>query len=109
MIRLEFDGTHGGHVLCGVTAHGSPGGPLQFELLEAALSRQVPLICLLLTSSGVAMSFCAIGFAIMIGGLMYGAYLVHTPVHWIAVGAVMLLGIGILTGVKTARQKAPVG
>jgi hypothetical protein len=29
---------HGGHVLCGVTAHGSPSGPLQFERLEAALA-----------------------------------------------------------------------
>jgi len=54
------------------------------------------------------MSFCLIGLAIMIGGLIYGAYLVHTPVHWIAVGAVVLLGIGILTGVKTTRQKDPV-
>ena len=51
----------------------------------------------------------AIGFAIMIGGLVYGAYLVHMPTHWIAVGAVVLLGIGILTGVKATRQKDPVG
>jgi hypothetical protein len=29
---------HGGHALCGVTAHGSPGGPLQFDRLEAALA-----------------------------------------------------------------------
>jgi hypothetical protein len=49
MIVLEFDGTHGGLVVCGVAARGSPGGPLQFELLEAALSRQIPLKCLLLT------------------------------------------------------------
>ena len=28
----------GGHVPCGVTAHGSPSGPLQFERLEAALA-----------------------------------------------------------------------
>ena len=28
----------GGHVLYGVTAHGSPGGPLQFDRLEAALA-----------------------------------------------------------------------
>jgi hypothetical protein len=28
----------GGHALCGVTAHGSPGGPLQFDRLEAALA-----------------------------------------------------------------------
>ena len=34
-----------------------------------------------------------------------GAY----ALYWIAVGAVVLLGIGILTGVKTARQKDPVG
>jgi hypothetical protein len=28
----------GGHLPCGVTAHGSPGGPLQFDCLEAALA-----------------------------------------------------------------------
>ena len=28
----------GGHALRGVTAHGSPGGPLQFDRLEAALA-----------------------------------------------------------------------
>jgi hypothetical protein len=47
----------------------------------------------------------AIGFAIMIGGLIYGAALMHVPAHWIAVGAVVLLGVGILSGVKATRQK----
>jgi hypothetical protein len=51
----------------------------------------------------------AIGFAILIAGLVYGAYLLHIPAHWIVVGAVVLLGIGILTGVKSTRQKDPVG
>jgi hypothetical protein len=51
----------------------------------------------------------AIGFAIVIGGLIYGAYLVHMPTHWIVVGAAVLLGFGILTGVKATRQKDPVG
>jgi hypothetical protein len=51
----------------------------------------------------------SIGFAIMIGGLIYAAYLLHIPAHWIAVGAVVLLGVGILKGVKTTRQKDPVG
>ena len=50
----------------------------------------------------------SLGFAIVIGGLIYGAYLLHVPVHWIAVGAIVLLGIGILNGVKTTRQKDPV-
>jgi uncharacterized membrane protein len=51
----------------------------------------------------------AMGFAIVIGGLIYGAYLVHMPAQWIVVGAVVLLGVGILTGVKATRQKDPVG
>jgi hypothetical protein len=51
----------------------------------------------------------SIGFAIVIGGLIYGAHLRHVPAQWIAVGAVILLGIGILTGVKSTRQKDPAG
>ncbi len=51
----------------------------------------------------------ALGFAIVIGGLIYGAYLVHMPTHWIVVGAVVLLGVGILTGVKATRQRDPAG
>jgi uncharacterized membrane protein len=47
----------------------------------------------------------ATGFAIMIGGLAYAAYLVHMPAHWIVVGAIILIGVGILSGVKATRQK----
>lgn len=50
-----------------------------------------------------------IGFAILIGGLIYGAYLVHMPTHWIVAGAIVLLGLGILSAVKATRQKDPVG
>ena len=49
----------------------------------------------------------AIGFAILIGGLIYGAFLVHMPGHWIAVSALVLVGIGILTGVKATRHRDP--
>ena len=57
------------------------------------------------------MSFAlySLGFAIVIAGLIYAAYLLHMPAHWIAVGAVVLLGLGILTGVKATRQKDPAG
>jgi hypothetical protein len=51
----------------------------------------------------------SIGFAIVISGLIYAGVLMHIPAHWIAVGAVVLLGVGILTGVKATRQKDPVG
>src|ERR1700739_3350785 len=39
-------------------------------------------------AEGESMSFglYSIGFAILIGGLIYAAYLVHMPAHWIAVG-----------------------
>lgn len=47
----------------------------------------------------------AIGFAIMIGGLMYGAHLMHMPTQWIVVGGIVLLGVGILSGVKATRQR----
>jgi hypothetical protein len=55
----------------------------------------------------MSFSLYAIGFVIVIGGLVYGAHLLHVPGHWIAVGAVVLLGIGILSGVKATRQKDP--
>jgi len=46
-----------------------------------------------------------VGYLIVIGGLIYGATILHLPLHWIVVGAVVLLGAGILTGVKATRQK----
>ena len=45
------------------------------------------------------------GFAILIGGLVYGAAIMHVPAQWIVVGTIVLLGLGILTGVKATRQK----
>jgi hypothetical protein len=47
----------------------------------------------------------SIGFVLVIAGLIYGAHLMHVPAHWIAVGAIVLLGLGVLTGVKATRQK----
>ncbi len=43
----------------------------------------------------------------MIIGLCLGAYYLHVAPHWIAVGAVVLIGIGILSGVARTRQKDP--
>jgi hypothetical protein len=42
-----------------------------------------------------------------IGGLIYGAVLPRVAAHWIAVGAIVLLGLAILTGVKATRQRDP--
>jgi hypothetical protein len=48
------------------------------------------------------------GYLIVIGGLCYGAVLMHAPTHWIVVGAIILTGFAILTGVRATRQKDPV-
>jgi hypothetical protein len=45
------------------------------------------------------------GFAILICGLAYGAHLMHMPSHWIAAGAIVMIGIGVLSAVKATRQK----
>jgi uncharacterized membrane protein len=49
----------------------------------------------------------AAGYALVIAGLIYGAHLLHVPTHWIVVGAIVMLGLGILSGVKATRQKDP--
>jgi hypothetical protein len=36
-----------------------------------------------------------IGSLIVIGGLAYGAVLMHVPTHWIVVGAIVLTGIAL--------------
>ena len=47
----------------------------------------------------------AAGFAIVIAGLVYGAHLMRMPSHWILVGAIVMIGIGILSAVKATRQR----
>ena len=48
-----------------------------------------------------------VGFIVLIVGLSMGAYLMHVPPQWIGVGVVVLIGLGILTGVTTTRRRDP--
>ena len=48
-----------------------------------------------------------IGVIIFIGGLIYGATLLNIDSQWIAVGAIVLLGLSVLGGVQATRQKDP--
>jgi len=48
-----------------------------------------------------------IGMLVVIGGLAYGAFLAGLSTQWIAVGVVVLLGIGIVSGVSKTRRKDP--
>ena len=49
------------------------------------------------------------GIILVLGGLVYGAAIMQVPIHWIVVGALVLLGLGILTAVKATRQRDPAG
>ena len=48
-----------------------------------------------------------IGFIILTGGLGLAAYLLGAPPLWIGVGVIVMMGIGILMGVSSTRDKDP--
>ncbi len=48
-----------------------------------------------------------IGFIVLVVGLAVAAYLVNVPPTWIAVGVIVMIGIGILTGTSRTKQKDP--
>lgn len=48
-----------------------------------------------------------VGFIVLIIGLAIGANMMHVPAQWIGVGVVVLIGLGILTGVTTTKQRDP--
>jgi hypothetical protein len=48
-----------------------------------------------------------LGFIVLIIGLAIAAYLLIGPSIWIAVGAVILIGIGILMGTSRTKAKDP--
>jgi hypothetical protein len=54
-----------------------------------------------------SLSIFIVGFIILIAGLAYGASLAGMPPQWIAVVAVVLAGIGVVTGVSKTRMKDP--
>lgn len=49
----------------------------------------------------------ALGYAIVIIAVIYIAHLMHVPQTWIIAVALLLTGLGIVTGVQNTRQKDP--
>jgi len=45
------------------------------------------------------------GFVVLLGGLVYGAFLLHAPPTWIGVGALVLVGLGIMSAVSRTKQR----
>jgi len=47
------------------------------------------------------------GFFVLLAGLGYGAYLLHVPQTWILVGALILIGIGVMSAVAHTKRRDP--
>lgn len=48
-----------------------------------------------------------VGFLILILGLGLGAYLLGVPPMWIAVGVIVLIGIGVLSATSRTKSRDP--
>ena len=46
-----------------------------------------------------------LGFILLIGGLVYGAVIMHVPSHWIVVIVLIMAGLGVVKGVRATRPK----
>jgi hypothetical protein len=47
------------------------------------------------------------GFVLLLGGLVYGAVLLHVPQAWIIVGALVLIGLGVMSAVAHTKRRDP--
>ena len=46
-----------------------------------------------------------IGWVILIAAIAIAAYMLHAPVIWIAIGALALLGVGIIASVARSKPQ----
>jgi hypothetical protein len=49
------------------------------------------------------------GFLLLIGGMAWGAIELGAPQLWVIIGSMILLGIGIITGARRARDYRAAG
>ena len=54
-----------------------------------------------------AFSTYLVGFIVLILGLGIAAFLLNVPTMWIAVGVIVLVGIGILMATSRTKMKDP--
>ncbi len=48
------------------------------------------------------------GIILLISGVIYAAALLNAPTHWIVVGALLMLGAGVVAAVRATKQRDPV-
>ena len=59
------------------------------------------------TRAGIDDTPYIVGMLVLIGGLAYGAHLAGLSPQWIAVGVIVLLGLGIVKAVARTRRPDP--
>jgi hypothetical protein len=47
------------------------------------------------------------GYVVLIIGLAVGAHMMHMPPRWIGVGVLIMVGLGVISGVSQTRQRDP--
>jgi hypothetical protein len=48
-----------------------------------------------------------VGFLLLICGVAYGLTLLHVPGQWLAIAVIVMLGLGIMSGVSRTRMRDP--
>lgn len=54
-----------------------------------------------------AFALYVLGFIVLVAGLIYGAFLLHVPQTWILVGALVVVGAGIMSAVSSTKRRDP--
>jgi hypothetical protein len=52
-------------------------------------------------------SLYVIGYTVLLAGLAYGAHLLNVPRAWIIVGALVMIGLGVMSAVTHTRRRDP--
>ena len=48
-----------------------------------------------------------IGYLLLIAGVAYGLTMLNVPGQWVAVAVVVMVGVGIMSGVSKTRMRDP--
>ena len=55
----------------------------------------------------MSFSLYLIGFLLLVAGVAYGLTLMNIPGQWIAIAIVVMIGLGIMSGVSKTRMRDP--
>jgi hypothetical protein len=67
----------------------------------------LPILADQLLEEAMSFALYMVGFAIFMGGLVWGAFEAGIPHVYIGIGALVILGIGIFSAVGRTRSKDP--